>query len=108
MCWHLSFAAMGLTRSLPQPSARFPWINDRSRNQSPPVQLYRQDTGAPVTTANRKKEPLQVLAVAEDAPAGAKDRQGRGRSTVRASPEMKPGSHRDDWAATPQAADQPR
>jgi hypothetical protein len=38
-----------------------------------------------------------------DAPTGA-DRQGRGRSKARASPEMRPGSHHDDWAATPQAA----
>jgi hypothetical protein len=35
-----------------------------------------------------------------DAPTGA-DRQGRGRSNARASPEMRPGSHHDDWAATP-------
>src|SRR5258708_33515074 len=26
---------------------------------------------------------------------------------ARASPEMRPGSHHDGWAATPQAADQP-
>jgi hypothetical protein len=37
-----------------------------------------------------------------NAPTGA-DRQGRSRSfEVRASPEMRPGSH--DWAATPQAS----
>ena len=55
---------------------------------------------------------------AEETPAGAGggrrrarrgyDRQGRGRSQWRrASPEMRPGSHHDGWAATPQAADQP-
>jgi hypothetical protein len=38
-----------------------------------------------------------------NAPAGA-DRQGRGRSCARTSPEMRSGSHHDDWAATPQAA----
>src|SRR5215469_18405242 len=37
---------------------------------------------------------------------GGVDRQGRGRSQGRASPEMRPGSHHDDWAATPRAAPQ--
>jgi hypothetical protein len=49
--------------------------------------------------------PPWVLAVAEMHPRGL-DRQGRGRSQVRASPEMRPGSHHSDWAATPQAAPQ--
>jgi hypothetical protein len=34
------FTVTGLTRSQPQPSARFPWFNHRSRNRSPPVELY--------------------------------------------------------------------
>ena len=51
--------------------------------------------------------PPWMLAVAEMHPRGL-DRQGRGRSQWRrASPEMRPGSHHDGWAATPQAANQP-
>ena len=33
------FAVTGLTRSQPQPSARFTWIIHRSRNRSPPIEL---------------------------------------------------------------------
>jgi len=33
------FAVTGFTRSQPQPSARFPWFNHRSRNRSPPIEL---------------------------------------------------------------------
>jgi hypothetical protein len=50
--------------------------------------------------------PPWMLAVAEKCIHGGLDRQGRGRSHGRASPEMRPGSHHDDWAATPQAAPQ--
>ena len=39
MSWHLSFTAAGFTRSQPQPSARFPWFDHRSRNRSPPIEL---------------------------------------------------------------------
>jgi hypothetical protein len=45
--------------------------------------------------------PLRALAVAETRPQGPAGRVGAGHE-VRASPEMRPGSH-DDWAATPQA-----
>jgi hypothetical protein len=37
--WHLVFAVTGFTRSYPQPSARFSWIDYRSRNRSPPIEL---------------------------------------------------------------------
>jgi len=159
MSWHLFVAATGFTRSPPQPSARFPWINYRSRSQSPPIEFSlmiltslptahrpswlpvelsaltqrwptlwhssprRQQVqsmrrypdeprisqiGPTRQAASGQKKPLRALAVAEDAPAGAYDRQGRGRSQWRrASPEMRPGSHHNGWAATPQAADQP-
>jgi len=33
------FAVTGFARSQPQPSARFPWFNHRSRNRSPPIEL---------------------------------------------------------------------
>ena len=46
--------------------------------------------------------PLRALAVAETRPQGPAGRVGAGHE-VRASPEMRPGSH-DDWAATPQAS----
>ena len=46
--------------------------------------------------------PLRALAVAETRPLGPAGRVGAGHE-VRASPEMRPGSH-DDWAATPQAS----
>ena len=49
--------------------------------------------------------PLRALAVAETRPQGPAGRVGAGHE-VRASPEMRPGSHHDDWAATPQAAPQ--
>src|SRR5271165_4583736 len=50
--------------------------------------------------------PPRTLAVAENASAGAvTGRVGAGLNG-RASPEMRPGSHHDDWAATPQAAAQ--
>ncbi len=39
MRWHLVFAVTGFTRSHPQPSARFPWIDYQSRNRSPPLEL---------------------------------------------------------------------
>jgi hypothetical protein len=41
-----------------------------------------------------------VLAVAESHPRGPTGRVGAGHN-ARASPEMRPGSHHDDWAATP-------
>ena len=46
--------------------------------------------------------PLRALAVAETRPQRPAGRVGAGHE-VRASPEMRPGSH-DDWAATPQAS----
>src|SRR5215469_7882829 len=46
--------------------------------------------------------PPRALAVAETRPRGSTGRVGAGPE-VRASPEMRPGSH-DDWAATPQAS----
>jgi len=50
--------------------------------------------------------PPRTLAVAVSASTGAlTGRVGAGLNG-RASPEMKPGSHHDDWAATPQAAPQ--
>jgi hypothetical protein len=50
--------------------------------------------------------PPQALAVAEKcARGGQTGRVGAGLEG-RASPEMRPGSHHDDWAATPQAAPQ--
>jgi len=33
------FTVTGLTRSQPQPSARFPWFDHQSRNRSPPIEL---------------------------------------------------------------------
>src|ERR1700677_1974510 len=33
------FAVTGLTRSQPQPSARFPWLDHQSRNHSSPIEL---------------------------------------------------------------------
>ena len=42
----LNFAVTGLTRAQPQPSARFPWIDYRSRNRSPPIELYRRKATA--------------------------------------------------------------
>ena len=47
--------------------------------------------------------PPQALAVAETRPRGRAGRVGAGLLEVRASPEMRPGSH-VDWAATPQAS----
>ena len=47
--------------------------------------------------------PPWALAVAESHPRGPTGRVGAGHN-ARASPEMRPGSHHDDWAATPQAA----
>ena len=47
-------------------------------------------------------EPGWALAVAETRPRGPTGRVGP--VNARASPEMRPGSHHDDWAATPQAA----
>lgn len=68
------------------------------------------DGGPPGTGGDRAKEgiekPLRALAVAEDAPAGARPAGSGPVTMARASPEMKPGSHHDYWAATPQAADQ--
>ena len=47
--------------------------------------------------------PPQTLAVAETRLRGRAGRVGAGLLEVRASPEMRPGSH-VDWAATPQAS----
>ena len=49
------------------------------------------------------REPPWALAVAETRPRGRAGRVGAGLFEVRASPEMRPGSH-VDWAATPQAS----
>jgi len=50
--------------------------------------------------------PPRMLAVAEKCiHGGLTGRVGAGPNG-RASPEMRPGSHHDDWAATPQAAPQ--
>jgi hypothetical protein len=50
--------------------------------------------------------PPRMLAVAEECiRGGLTGRVGAGPNG-RASPEMRPGSHHDDWAATPQAAPQ--
>src|SRR5581483_6458097 len=38
-CWQILVTVTGLTRSQPQPSARFPWFDHRSRNRSPPIEL---------------------------------------------------------------------
>jgi len=51
--------------------------------------------------------PPRTLAVAENASTGAMTGRVGAGLNGRASPEMRPGSHHDDWAATPQAADQP-
>ena len=50
----------------------------------------------------KERWPPRALAVAETRPRGPAGRVGAGHE-VRASPEMRPGSH-DDWAATPQAS----
>jgi hypothetical protein len=64
------------------------------------------DIGRVVDLAELMKMPLRALAVAEDAPAGARPAGSGPVTMARASPEMRPGSHQDGWAATPQAADQ--
>src|SRR6266481_1317164 len=50
--------------------------------------------------------PPWTLAVAESASTGALTGRVGAGPKGRASPEMRPGSHHDDWAATPQAAPQ--
>ena len=62
-------------------------------------------SAAPIGHPEGDEMPPWMRAVAEMHPRGL-DRQGRGRSQSRASPEMRPGSHHDDWAATPRAASQ--
>jgi len=52
--------------------------------------------------SRKERWPPRALAVAETRPRGPAGRVGAGHE-VRASPEMRPGSH-DDWAATPQAS----
>jgi hypothetical protein len=59
------FAVTGFTRSQPQPSARFPWFNHRSRNRSPPIELYGQHgtycRTRPYTYNRRQPTPIPGL-----------------------------------------------
>jgi hypothetical protein len=57
---------------------------------------------APRGSATAGEWPPRALAVAQTRPRGPTGRVGAGPE-VRASPEMRPGSH-DDWAATPKRA----
>jgi hypothetical protein len=115
------------TRLCPPSSARFPWLNHRSRSLSPPVELsgepwqrgtarpaftitstvadYRCNAPQPSWDSPGMRKPPWVLAVAETRPRGPTGRVGAGLC-ARASPEMRPGSHHDDWAATPQSGAQ--
>jgi hypothetical protein len=56
-------------------------------------------------TSEGDEIPPRALAVAEVRPRGLTGRVGAGLC-ARTSPEMRSGSHHDDWAATPQAAPQ--
>src|ERR1039457_2435416 len=118
----MRFAVTVLTRLCPPSSARFPWINYRSRSLSPPVELSscrtlqdatlkdqagfripgerKMPDGSPAKRApsgipRGDETPPWALAVAEVRPRGSTGRVGAGLH-ARTSPEMRSGSHHGD------------
>ena len=73
------FAVTGFTRSQPQPSARFPWFNHRSRNRSPPIELCGKHgtfcRTRPYTYNSREPTPIPGP---RRGPGGSRRRRGRG------------------------------
>ncbi len=116
-------AVTGFTRSQPQPSARFPWFDHRSRNRSPPMKLCGRCVGdMPLYTAVQYNA-RSPAAIPAGAPRGAgygggtpqgpcgrwqwPKRARRGRPAG-SEPVQCPSLPRDetrtfeaDWAATP-------